>query len=329
MGSYRQILIISLLWMLGVCAYAQTSVSFSINSGTDNAILKARAEKNISVLLTGINRAQAAGASLDLSGADISESATLSITMLWDNIHFFCTDEYVVERLLSTSDGGYQVRGIPIQLIPDEDEPMDDTYQEATIVLDRNGTIDGFYFSLKSNLYRDVMKSGKDVEDLRMRQTILDYVEHFRTAYNQKDLTFLEQVFSDDALIITGKVVKVAPSDINAFATEKITYNVNNKKQYIERLKRIFSVTKYIKVDFSEIKVTRHPTNSKFYGVLVRQGYKSSIYADEGYVFLLWDFTDELHPQIHVRTWQPYWMNEEKTRTIPEKEIMTINNFNL
>ena len=330
MGTYRHILTLPAIWMLGFlfCANAQ-NVSFYINSGTDNVRLKEQAEKNISSLLTEINRAQTTDTLLDLSGVTMSEEARLSIGMLWENIQFYCTDEFVVERLLTTGDGNFQVRGIPIQLTPDEGEPMEDTYQEATIDLDASGRIISFYFSLKANLYRDVMANGKDIEDLRLRQTILDYVEHFRTAYNQKDLTFLEQVFSEDALIITGKVIKVQPSDVNAFATEKITYNVHNKRQYIERLKRIFSITKYIKVDFSEIKISRHPTNKNFYGVLVRQGYESSIYSDDGYVFLLWDFSDEFHPQIHVRTWQPYWMNDEKTRAIPESEIMTINSFNL
>lgn len=330
MGTYRKLLILPVVWMLGltVCAHAQT-VSFFINSGTENDRLKANAEKNISALLTEINRAQAAETLLDFSGIPITDNARQSMSMLWENIHFLCMEEDITERLLTTGDGNYQVRNIPILLTPAEGETTDDTYQEATIDLGASGEIISFYFSLKANLYRDVMANGKDVEDLRLRQAILDYVEHFRTAYNQKDLPFLEQVFSEDALIITGKVVKVKPSDTNAFATEKITYNVHNKIQYLDRLRRIFSQAKYIKVDFSEIKVSRHPTNKNFYGVLVRQGYESSFYSDDGYVFLLWDFTDEDRPQIHVRTWQPYWMNDEKTRAIPESEIMTIKDFKL
>ena len=68
---------------------------------------------------------------------------------------------------------------------------------------------------------------------LRYRQMILDYVEQFRTAYNTKDIAFLEQIFSDDALIITGKVVKSVPSEMNNFMPQdKVVYNKQSKKRY-------------------------------------------------------------------------------------------------
>ena len=37
---------------------------------------------------------------------------------------------------------------------------------------------------------------------------ILDFLERFRMAYNSKDINFLEKVYSDDALIIVGTVLK-------------------------------------------------------------------------------------------------------------------------
>ena len=49
----------------------------------------------------------------------------------------------------------------------------------------------------------------------------------------------------------------------------------------------------------------RHPTKDGIYGVTLRQGYKSDSYADDGWLFLLWDFRDKSMPRIHVRTWQP------------------------
>jgi hypothetical protein len=41
------------------------------------------------------------------------------------------------------------------------------------------------------------------------------------------------------------------------------------------------------------------------YGISVVQYYDSSIYSDEGYLFLLIDFSTPEEPMIHVRTWQP------------------------
>ena len=46
--------------------------------------------------------------------------------------------------------------------------------------------------------------------DASRRRQILNYCEHLRMAYTTKDIDFLRQVFSDDALIIVGNVVKIS-----------------------------------------------------------------------------------------------------------------------
>ena len=45
------------------------------------------------------------------------------------------------------------------------------------------------------------------------------------------------------------------------------------------------------------------------YGVEMRQSYASTTYSDEGYLFLLVDFS-ERDPLIYVRAWQPNEWNE-------------------
>ena len=47
---------------------------------------------------------------------------------------------------------------------------------------------------------------------------------------------------------------------------------------------------------------------------------------DIGYLSLLWDFTDEDHPQIHVRTWQPDEINGDR---ILEDEIFSLSDFDI
>lgn len=320
---------ISISAILASCIICSAQgVSLRINSGTDDIALRDRIESNVSSLLTEINRAASAGTQIDFATVKATEGAKLSLQMLWENARFQCTDSEIVERLISTYDGNFQIRNIPLLLTVGEGISEDDNYQEAVVDFDTKGMITSFYFGLKSNQYRDIVKSGSAVEDLRMRQIILDYVEHFRTAYVQKDINFLEQVFSDDALIITGKVVRSKPSDLHPFISESIQYKEYSKTQYLNKLKTVvFPNAKYIKVVFSEVKIWRHPTNPRFYGVRVRQAYDSGYYADDGYLFMLWDFSNESRPQIHVRTWQPYWMDDAKTRQIPEQEIIGINSF--
>ena len=156
--------------------------------------------------------------------------------------------------------------------------------------------------------YKEASKimQGKLTEtDARRRHTILNYCEHFRTAYTTKDLDFLKQVFSDKALIIVGNVVKPAAKD------------------YISRLAKVFTVNQKIDLKFSGFRIMRHPTMDGIYGVTLRQQYKSNRYADDGYLFLLWDFRNPSMPLIHVRTWQP-------AGTVHSgDDVISIQDFNL
>lgn len=290
-------------------------------------------EQNASALLSQINKAfDAKQSGLDLSGIDISDKAKESLASLWANVHFQCDDSEVIQDCLTTS-SGFQVRQIPLVIEPQGATTTDDTYQEAVISFEPSGQISSFYFTIGTNLYSKVMKSKTEVTDVRRRMQILDYVEHFRTAYNQKDINFLEQVFSDDALIIVGKVVKTQPTDINNFVGQtKVEFVKRTKQEYLNNLKKTFAVNKFINVKFDEIKVVRHPNPEKkdFYGVTLHQLYSSSTYSDDGYLFLLWDFRNEDAPQIHVRTWQPKYTDNSKTQiATPEEEIFQLGDFEI
>jgi hypothetical protein len=205
-----------------------------------------------------------------------------------------------------------------------EREFNEDEYQEAVISFDKQGNVESFYLSISMNLYMNVIKSNLELTDLRRRQLILDYVEQFRTAYNQKDINFLNQVFSDDALIITGKVIQQKHAE--GFSTPKIQYNKQSKEQYIKNLRGVFARNNYIKVTFDEIEVMRHPVNPNFYGVTLLQGWTSGKYHDDGYLFLLWDFTNENAPQIHVRTWQP---DKVGGKPLPKDEVFSLSDFDI
>ena len=174
--------------------------------------------------------------------------------------------------------------------------------------------------------YKEASKimQGKLTEtDARRRHTILNYCEHFRTAYTTKDLDFLKQVFSDKALIIVGNVVKPAANDNKCQAEAKVTYAIHSKKDYISRLAKVFTVNQKIDLKFSGFRIMRHPTMDGIYGVTLRQQYKSNRYADDGYLFLLWDFRNPSMPLIHVRTWQP-------AGTVHSgDDVISIQDFNL
>ena len=156
--------------------------------------------------------------------------------------------------------------------------------------------------------YKEASKimQGKLAEtDAKRRHTILNYCEHFRTAYTTKDIDFLRQVFNDKALIIVGNVVKPIANDGKCQAENRVTFAIHSKRDYLNRLAKVFAANQKIDVRFSGFRIMRHPTMDGIYGVTLRQQYKSDRYSDDGYLFLLWDFRDKSMPLIHVRTWQP------------------------
>jgi len=312
--------------------FSANAVRLVINEGLANANLRQKMEANVSNLLTDINTAVARGErKISLSNVNMSASAKESLMRLWTNDNFRCPEEEIVEKCLTTSNG-FQVRGIPLLKI---DPSAEENYQEAVINFNKNGQIVSFYYTINPELYTnlmmDIMKGGgkkNEITDINRRMQIIDYVEQFRTSYNQKDLKFLNQVFSDDALIITGTVIKVKKSEVMP-SNRVVKYSVQTKREYLANLSRAFRANEYINVAFNDITIVHHPTKRDVYGVTVRQRWNSSHYNDEGYVFMVWDFTDEKQPKIHVRTWQPEYIDKTSGRKLPESDIFTMKDFDL
>ena len=320
------------LTMLAMQASAYNHVRLVINDGASTQQVKKQIENAVSSLLTELNRSQELNiANPQLSENYISKNARAELGMLWGNEHFRCVEDEIVERLLTTRDG-YQVRGIP--LIVNAAEAGEELgYQEAVINFDRHGVITSFYYTIAPELYsklrmNQMADKRHEVSDIKDRMMILDYVEHFRTAYNQKDLKFLRQVFSDDALIITGKVVKIRKSEVFPMGS-KVIYTTQTKQEYLDNLSRAFKVASYIKVTFDNVMIVEHPTIRGIYGVTVHQKWNTNRYSDEGYVFMVWDFRKPDAPQIHVRTWQPDWIDKEKGQKLSPNDVFTLGDFDL
>lgn len=319
-------LLFLLLMPFGMNVYGQSNyVSFDISDGIYNASLKSKMERTVSSLLTEMNSAFKQNRPLRLDGMNMTADAKKQINMLWDNVHLCCNEPEVVEHGLTTNHG-YQVRNIPFVMQPVGEDASKREYQEVVMDFSKTGVLESFYLTISMNMYSKVMANKTEVKDVRRRMEILDYVEHFRTSYNQKDMAFLKQVFSDDALIITGRVIKVQKSDVFPSGS-KIIYHKQTKQQYLANLAQSFKANKYIHVLFDDIKVVKHPSKDNVYGVTVHQSWHSSKYHDEGYVFMIWDFTNEDMPKIHVRTWQPENIGDGKK--LPKNEVFNLGDFDL
>ena len=302
----------------------------------DNPEIRAAMEATVGVLLDEANAAQTEGRELNTTEMHLNDGVSTSLSMLWENTPFECVDQSLVLRALTTSTG-WQVRNIPLMMRPIGGNFNEREYHEAVIDFDRKGHVESFHLTIDQQLYMQVIKSNLEMTDLRRRQLILDYVERFRTAYNEKNKNFLEEIFSDDALIITGKVVSQRTKD-GIKLPDKISYKKQGKREYLNNLFAIFDSKGRIDVSFDGIDVMRHPVKPDFYGVTLHQGWSTYNkngtpgYHDDGYVFLLWDFRDELHPQIHVRTWQPDAFDQTgsgKKQPIPKSQVFSLADFDL
>ena len=303
--------------------WAQDDVNFEFSDGIEAGAVKTKMEQGTSRLLTAINRAERTGGDINYSGIDIDNLASQSIGILWNNVHFRISDDDIVEHCLriKTSSGSlisYQVRNIAIEMKPLDNSYEGDTYQEICINYDKTGRITDFNIAMGLQQYSNLMRDGLRLDDMDRRMQILHWVEQFRNAYVQKDLQFMDAVFSEDALIVTGKVIKRLPGD-GMKPVAEVEYTSMCKQQYLKNLKGVFQRNGYINVKFDDITIVRHPTKKNFYGVTLKQGWFTKTYHDEGIVFIVWDFSDELHPKILVRTWQPMEVNEG--------DVFTLNSF--
>jgi hypothetical protein len=297
----------------------------------------AEAERNLAAVLTEVNAAQKSHAALSTQKFKMDDFAVKSIARIWTVTPFYCDDEEVVEKVWVFQDGTMMVRNIPLIITPEDKSFGYGDYQGAVVEFDRAGRITDFRFAISAQVAEDMEHCGSAVEQEK-RSIILKYVEQFRTAYNQKDADLIEKMFSDDALIITGKVVTVRNVEQGTFG-QKVQYNKQTKQQYIANLRRAFARNKWIQVEFTNIGddiedvggcggITRSKIDQTKYGIRLRQEWKSENYSDEGYLLLLWEFPEDgRSPIIHVRTWQPEVVNGVVQK--PDNNISTLEGFDL
>jgi len=220
----------------------------------------------------------------------------------------------VHETVLLTVSDGFEVRDIKMQV--DQTSlrgTVASPYQHMVFSFTRDGLISGVRFSIEDHHVEHLLEEAERLNDFAFRQQILQFVEIYRTAYNRQDLEYIERVFSDDALIIVGRVVKedpYSPSQSDRFRSSSLSQaNIEfvrrSKTEYVDALRDVFANNEYVHVGFDSIAVVRHNKDIYLYGITLRQEWRSSSYSDTGYVFLMLDFKDEVNPLIHVRSWQP------------------------
>ena len=299
----KSLIILLMAWLsCNMYLHAQYNTRVSIMNLNDPT-LTAKVENAASKLLSELTHACFENRNPRLDRNDVTEEAIQEVMELWRSSSFRCIETNLIETGVQTSNG-FQIRNVPIFMTNASEKK--DNYEEIVINFTPGGLINAVQLSVRQV---GILRHGTySVTDMRRRQVILDFIENFRTAYGRKDITFLTQVFSDDALIITGRVVKQhvqKDSPLGVLPQDKIVLVKQSKREYISKLAQVFQSNSYIYLDFSEIKITQNEKTPEIYGVELKQDWHADRYSDEGYLFLMIDFKNELEPMIHVRTWTP------------------------
>ena len=318
----------SLTFLPLMATTAHAATEFKIVEGLDDQALKEVMEKNVNAMLLAFKTAaDEQKKTVKLDKSNLTADAIEGVKEIWKSSAMSCPPMNIMSRCLKTSTG-YQVRGIPVDMLEADDK---EARQELTLDFQPDGKISNVAIAISMHRYDQIMAEKQSDLDYARRQIIVNFVENFRTAYNRKDLPMLNSVYSDKALIITGKVVKEKPnSDIDRMTlnNNKVVYIKQSKQEYLKKLAGVFKVTKYLNVKFEDIEVVQHPKYDDIYGVTLKQYWHTDRYQDEGYLFLLIDFRDSDNPQIQVRTWQPYKDNTGKI-LVNKKDVFHLGSFRI
>ena len=173
-----------------------------------------------------------------------------------------------------------------------------------------------FRFDAKTKKVKSIAFRNSDITESQIfnkelwskdaRLTLINFIEDYQTAYALQRKDYLQQVYSESALIVVGSVLKETKKsdDFRMKQEVKIKYDTLSKSQYLTRLNRVFDNNEFVNLSFSNTKFNTVSGKNNVIGVQLRQEYFSSSYSDVGYLFLMVDLRDKL-PVIHVRTWQP------------------------
>ncbi|GHT62433.1 hypothetical protein AGMMS50239_15730 [Bacteroidia bacterium] len=284
---------------------AQDCISMQVTEGCNSETLKSTIESNVSVLLNAFNQAAKEGKKPKIPGGIATNEARIKIGELWKTSPISCTESQLKKTCQNAPSGDYQVSGIPVSMLSAEKETQS---EEIAISFNSNGQISDLNISIKPEIIE--IKGELQPGDIVNKNKILDFLEKFRTAYNCKDIGYLETVYSEDALIINAvkRSVQRVPDNISMSIKSNdfgYDYQVKTKQEYITKLRQVFKKNAYVNIVFDAIEVEPHPGKYNIYGVTLKQHWKSSTYSDVGFLYLLIDCSKEHEMQIFVRAWSP------------------------
>lgn len=289
---------------------AQIKPTVNCIGGDNVPQLKQQFQTTLETVLLEMNRVNKGVGNLDTLKTYFTPDAFDTFNKFVLGNHAYTARKEYKPQIIERQHGDFfDIRSITVKVDIGGTEAGDK--QNLIFAFDKNGKIVSVRSMLPNYDYQSVVSSALTEQDSLVRGVILDFMERLRMAYNTKDTTFLEKVYSDDALIFVGSVLeeKKGTDDMmkrSFLSGSKVRLIQQSKREYLDGLKnKAFQKNSFVHVRFDEFTILRHEKVQYMYGVSCMQEWKSSIYSDKGYLFLMIDFKDQKTPIIHVRAWQP------------------------
>lgn len=183
--------------------------------------------------------------------------------------------------------------------------------ENVVFVFNTEGLIDNVTFGLGNVSTQDIFNHTDWKSEVK--QVLINFLENYKTAYALKRINYIENVFADDALIITGKVIErmQGNQEYGYKQNRFIKLTRQNKNTYIRNLRNVFAGNEFINIKFANNIIKKMGKGGEVYSIQIKQDYFSTNYGDSGYLFVLVDINNPDKPIIHVRAWQekpdPNW----------------------
>lgn len=213
-----------------------------------------------------------------------------------------------IQAAVEKTASGYELR--KIRMLHEYPSIGKESTEYLVLDFSEQGELKDVNLSITENLYNDLKKAAVVSGDWANRHEIIKFVEKYRTAYMTRDIKTVGLMFAEDAIILIGRKIQRKQFKDQPWKYRKLSkqpdykYLRLKKSDYLKRQQAIFKAQQDIFLGFGSFSIFRKNSQREVYGVQMRQHYASTTYADEGYLFLLIDFSEK-DPLIYVRAWQP------------------------
>lgn len=190
-----------------------------------------------------------------------------------------------------------------------------------------SGKISSVAFALTKRAEDDIFRDGASW-DVDSRYSILTFMEDYQTAFHTQDTEYIKKIFSNDAIIITGKFTNNITGHFEDFSADEngdydvlsnrggkrgkfVAYKKQTTDQYLRNLQRCFNDNNWTHIDFEQTtmeKVNSQLIDNDIMWIELKQVWTSSGYCDVGYLALQINLVKQGGSKINVRVWHPTYV---------------------